>query len=126
MERSTQLVLSSTILILLLASIVAIIPSVTAKPLRVTYFRESEVICAPSDGIGVEVCTVMAECNPGDLVTGGGFREHSDQSFGLIWDHFETRPEIDQKGINGWFVEGMNPTTNEFVLTAFAVCMESR
>jgi len=68
----------------------------------------------------------MAKCSPGDIVTGGGYREQSDQSAGLLWDQFETRPEIDQNGINGWFVEGANPTTNDFVLTAYAVCMESR
>ena len=113
-------------LILLVASTVAIIPSVTAKPIRVTYFRESEVICAPSDGIGVEPCAVIAECNPGDVVTGGGFRRHTDQSHGFYLEDFETRPDIDQNGINGWLVGGLNATPNELVLTAFAVCMESR
>lgn len=139
MERLTQLLLVSTVLAMLLVLAATVAPLVTAsdddddsddnsddKLVHVTYFRESEIVCAPADGAGgVEVCTVVAFCEIGDIITGGGFREHSDQSAGLLWDHFETRPEIDQNGINGWFVEGVNPTTNDFILTAYAVCLES-
>ena len=75
----------------------------------------------PPDGAGTQYAD--AECEPGDIVTGGGFDQLSvgdSQQFRV----FGSRPVLSDEGGWAWHVEGINNALQTSVFSAVAVCAD--
>jgi hypothetical protein len=87
-------------------------PSASKDPTLVVTERESEVQ-VPADSIG----TVTAACNPGEVVTGGGFNIGAATGIDLV-----TSLKYTKGSEQGWEVEAANHLTQPIGVVAEALC----